>query len=374
MNAATALFRCNASTTIGAGHTMRCLTLARVMAARGWHTRFAVNGQAVEVAPGLRDEASITIPREHEKDASWLAAKLQDGVDLIIVDHYGLDRSFERSARSFARRIVAIDDLGQRSHDADVLIDATLNGEPADYAGLIPDHTLCLMGADYALLRPAFARIRRNLPPPRDGVDQVRVLVSLGATDPGNATALVLDALRHVEAAVSVTIVLGSAAPHVREIRERLGTLPYPSRMLEGVEEMADLVADHDLVVGASGMSAWERCCLGIPSLLLLTAENQERSAKALTQAGAAYCPGYATAQSERQLGDLLQDIVRDRDELRRMGERALALCDGLGAYRVANALDVPLSCRSGETIRLRPLCHADSAQILEWRRHPDTR
>ena len=173
---------------------------------------------------------------------------------------------------------------------------------------------------------------------------------------------------------ISVTVVLGSVAPHVREIRECLGTLPFPCRVLQDVVEMAELVASHDLVVGASGMSAWERCCLGVASLLLLTAGNQERSARALREAGAAHCPGYASAQSERQLGTLLQDIIRDKDGLRRMGEKALVLCDGLGAFRVASALESQPLSRSGVAIGLRPLALADSAQILEWQRHPDTR
>ena len=367
MTASTVLFRCDASPTIGAGHVVRCLALARVMEARGWRVSFAVNEEAEQVIPALRGEACVGVPQAYSTDAGWLGARLESGVDLIVVDHYKLGASFEKAARAWASRTAVIDDLGDRNHDADILIDAVLDCQTRGSGELSSGHTAYLIGADFVMLRPPFARTRRRLPRQRHIGDPIRVLVSMGATDSGNASALVLDALQHVETRTEVTVVLGMAAPHIRAIRDRIDHVPYPCNLLQGVEAVEDVIAGHDVVVGASGMGAWERCCLGVPSLVLLTATNQERSAKFLSAAGAVLCLGYAEAQAPRQLGNMLDEIVKDRGGLRRMGERGAMLCDGLGTYRVANVLDAPLISSSGRQIILRPVRQSDSDQVLEW-------
>jgi UDP-2,4-diacetamido-2,4,6-trideoxy-beta-L-altropyranose hydrolase len=289
---------------------MRCLTLAGALAGRGWRCAFIANAEAEQVVPLLARQ---------ERVADFTRA------DLLVVDHYGLDAAYETAARGRARAVMAIDDLADRRHDADFLLDQTLARDAHAYRGLVPPGCTLLLGAEYALLRPEFARARAaGL---RARAELSRVLVSLGATDPDNATGAVLDAIAASGLGLEIDVVVGASNRHqsaLARANARLHVNPPGERLVE-------LMSGADLAIGSGGISAYERCCLGLPSLLVVLADNQAGNAEALRRAGAAL---------PMSIGALRESLLAMKaDALQRMSRAAAAVCDGLGAVRAADAL-----------------------------------
>lgn len=340
-----AIFRADASPAIGGGHVMRCLTLADALADRGWYCAFACGLGAAETVPGL-------VASRHEKrdlaldeaaDPMTLRRYWPSGADLLIVDHYGLGAEYEASSRPWATQVLVIDDLANRAHDADVVIDQTFGRSDADYRSRVPPACRLMLGTDYTLLRPEFARARNQALRRREGRSVLkRVLVSMGATDPDNNTGRVLDAIRSSGLDLTVDVILGAAAPHREAVSAQLRTLliPWVLHVNPSVAAMIDMMIAADLAIGAAGISTWERCCLGLPSFVLVLAENQRGNGSALQRAGAAIvffdCPGETLAKVKKAL----REIAIGEQTLAEMSRRAAMLCDGEGGRRVATALD----------------------------------
>lgn len=304
-----------------------------------------------------------------------LKAALPDGCELLVVDHYGRDAEFEKACRSWAARILVSDDLADRRHDCDFLLDPTFGRKPADYAPLTSLNCRMLLGPGFALLRPQFlaarpaALERRRLPQAIR-----RILVSLGGTDSSNLTRKVLNGIKRSGIEAAVDVVLGGSAPHVEEIRALAASLPLPMTLHTAVEDMASLMSDADLAVGAAGMTSWERCTLGLPSLLLVVADNQELVARALDQAGAAVCLGRHDAVTEDQLAAQLRAFGVNPGRLHEMAGNAAALCDGRGTQRTMLALLDPATSKRDEPVTLRLAAAADEDMILAWQRNAVTR
>ncbi len=200
-----------------------------------------------------------------------LPRRLAGGADLLVVDHYGRDAVFERACRAWARRILVLDDATGRDHDCDLLLDAAAS-DPAPYRDRVPAHAQLLLGPAYATLRPAFLARRGEALARRDGRPVRNILVSLGATDPANATCRVLDALEPVLGEAAVTVVLSSRAPHLAEVQRRArGAIT----LMTDVADMAELMTKADLAIGAAGSSAYERAVLGLPTVMVTLADNQ---------------------------------------------------------------------------------------------------
>jgi UDP-2,4-diacetamido-2,4,6-trideoxy-beta-L-altropyranose hydrolase len=323
-----ALFRVDAAPAIGGGHVMRCLALAGALGESGWTCRFLVGGGTVATVPALAQAGHAV----YEGEKCWRAAPGM--ADLLVVDHYRLDAGYEGGWRAGARRILAIDDLADRRHDCDLLLDPTAGRVAADYAGLVPPGCRLLLGPEYALLRPEFAR-RRGEALARRGAGPVRrVLIAPGATDPTDLATTLIDAAETLPG-VAIDVAIGSAAPHLQRLRERAARSP---RLHLQVDEpdMAGLMVAVDLCLGAAGGTSWERCCLGLPSLLVVIADNQELVARGLVAAGAVEL---ATAEHPAALAAALRRLIEDGARRRVMSAAAAALCDGEGARRVAALL-----------------------------------
>jgi RimJ/RimL family protein N-acetyltransferase len=191
-------------------------------------------------------------------------------------------------------------------------------------------------------------------------------------TDPGNATGLVLDALAAAGIEAEVDVVLGSAAPHLDAVRARCAALPG-ARLYLDYGDMAGLMAGADLAAGAAGVSSLERCCLGLPTLLLVIADNQRDVAGQLASAGALVNLGEAGALDAATVAAGLRALWHDPDRLAALGRAAATICDGLGALRIAQTVR-PERGIGGAAVTLRPATAADGSLMLDWQRHPETR
>lgn len=343
--------RADAGPMLGSGHVMRGLTLAAALRTRGAQLVFVCadgpGHMAARITAAGFGVALVPAGLAEADDARATQAALQasfgdTGCDLLLVDHYRLGIAWETLLRPACRRIAAIDDLADRPHDVDLLLDQNLGRQASDYARLLPPHTRRLIGPSHALLRPEFAAARTASLARRTGTgvgSWRHLLVSLGGADPQHATLHTLQALSgcSLPADATLTVVLGALADTRAAIAALLPGLPCSARLLVDVADMAPLLADADLAIGAAGGSAWERCCLGLPSLLLVLADNQRPGTQALVQAGAALALG-SVADLPLALPDALQQAAAPT-RLQALSAAAAGITDGQGAARVADAL-----------------------------------
>ena len=350
------VFRTDASLEIGTGHVMRCLALATALSQLGSQAEFICRphqGNLIELIEqrGFRVTAlaSVSSDRKASLDqpehAHWLRCDWQtdvqqsynaiaDTADWIIVDHYALDHRWETAMRDKCHRMMCIDDLADREHHCDVLLDQSLGRCADDYHGLVPDHARLLLGPKYALLRPEFARWRAASLARRE-IPQVRhILITMGGVDATNVTGRVLSALQGIDIATldQITVVLGPFAPWLDHVLAQAKNMSVPTRVLSDVDNMAELMTSCDLAIGAGGSTTWERCALGVPSILLVLAENQRNIAIFMAQASAAFV---VEADEPTDLA-VREAVVRfeDSGNLQSYSIVSSKICDGAGTAR----------------------------------------
>lgn len=388
--------RTDASARIGTGHLMRCLTLADALRAGGASTRFVCRGlpqsigqlvverghELVALPDAAPRAAGTTRPDAGGEDAepahaSWLGATQADDAeatlaalapggpwDWLVVDHYALDARWESRLRACATRILAIDDLADRRHDCDALLDQNLHaGAHARYEGLLPPGCRALLGPRYALLRPEFAEARARLRTRGDAVG--RVLVFFGGVDAGNLTGVGLDALDVAAADLDVDVVIGAAHPAREAIVARCTARPRTTCHVQA-SNMAGLIAAADVAVGAAGVATWERCALGLPALAVAVADNQRPLLREAARAGLVLGPEIDAADPA-ELALHLRALIGNAALRAHLSRRALDAVDARGTPRVARLM-------AGPVVSVRPANAADSRELFEWRNAPEVR
>ena len=273
------VFRVDASARMGIGHIMRCLALAGALRERGAQLRFICrvhNGNLISLlqqkaipvsvlpTPAINDTTSgedyaAWLGVTQAEDAEQTIAALNGGKpDWLVVDHYGLNEEWEKRLRPHVNQLMVIDDLANRHHDCDLLLDQNYSTEGEQrYAGLVPRTSKLLVGPRYALLRPEYAEYRKSLLD--RGARVKRVLVFFGGTDPQNMTGMTLDALSNQDLNhLEVDVVVGANNPHRKSIEQQV--LDRPLTILHKPRtHLADLMAKADLSLGAGGVSTWNR-------------------------------------------------------------------------------------------------------------------
>lgn len=354
--------RVDASTLAGLGHLMRCRTLALALRQRQVKVRFICRAHPGNQIEALRAEgfevAVLPAPttwNDTEGDyADWLGVPkhqdahetihvIKDGgaiLDWLIVDHYALDAEWESALRPWARHVLVIDDLADRSHDCDLLLDQNyVEGGETRYLGLIPRNARALLGPNYALLRPEYLTYRNG--EQSQARCSSRVFVFFGGTDPDNLTGSSLEALsdaalEHLECEV----VIGANNPRRASLMEQAAAR-YRTRVHSPRPHLADLMASCDLALGAGGTTTWERCCLGLPSIVVSIAENQRLACEALADAGVIVYAGHHPDVSVETIREATAGLVDDTDALRRLSSAGRQMVDGFGTQRVIDALNL---------------------------------
>lgn len=332
-------FRLEASAPIGGGHAMRCLSLAKALADRGAECLFLVNGEAASVVPALAGIACRVVEPAPEAAVAAVRAAWPDGADAAVCDLYRWTAPEEQAFAAVARRLLVIDDLAAAPHHCDLLLNQNFGTDPAGYDGLLPPGCRRLAGLDYALLRPDFVALRpAALERRRDVRRADTILVSLGLTDVGGITGRVCAALATIPDFARAEVVLGPVAPSIDRVRAIAAADPR-FRCHVGLDDMARAMLEADAAIGAMGSSSWERCCLGLPTLAVTLADNQRPTAQALAESGIVTLAGDAAALDDAALRAAIAAFLGDTEGLRRLSRASAALCDGLGAGRVAAAL-----------------------------------
>jgi UDP-2,4-diacetamido-2,4,6-trideoxy-beta-L-altropyranose hydrolase len=394
------IFRTDVSIDIGTGHVMRCLTLAQALREQGANCRFICREHAGNLLDLIRQRGfeAQALPMQvflQEKlvqqgaigknilaHAAWLGADWQTDaeqtkdaigdvvVDWLIVDHYALDVRWEDKLKPYYRKVMVIDDLADRPHTCDLLLDQNLGRQVTDYALLVPKHCTVLAGPQYALLRPEFAALREYSLKRRETPVLKQILITMGGVDQPNATEQVLTTLKScpLPEDCTVTVVMGSHAPWLNRVREVAQSMPWKTKVQVNITNMAQVMADSDLAIGAAGGTAWERCTLVLPTIIIVTADNQRPSAMALASKGAARVL-MSIDNIDRELGGAINSMM-EMGLLTTMQQVCKDIIDGNGTDRAVSAL---LS-HCGNDLCPRLVTADDERLLFDWANDPLTR
>ena len=364
------LIRCDASLVIGSGHVMRCLTLARELRRLGASVTFVCRRQPGDLIGLLQNEfVVVPLPKQtlpvsdglvgRELYASWLGCSQDtdaaqclkelaeagiNNVSWLVVDHYGLDSSWEAQVIAGLAddyglpKLLVIDDLADRRHLCDLILDQNMyDNLNMRYHDRVPSNCSLFLGPQYALLRPEFNRIRATSLAKRAFPTLNRLFVFLGGSDVENETGKVIEGLflskrkwDHVD------VVVGQAFPSAENLKRIL--VDFPSYRLHiQTTKMAELMSQADLAITAGGTITWEKCVLGLPSLTVIEGDNQHGIVTKMHEIGALRNLGSASELAPKDYVNNLDQI--QLEDLSTMSESARSICDGSGAFKIALAI-----------------------------------
>lgn len=356
------VFRADAGPAMGSGHVMRSLTLARELARQSHECQFVCRVQSGDMSNRIEQEFPVLRLAEVDRSryvplpddtphAAWAGVDQQTDAeetaaivgtaDWLVVDHYAFDRLWDRVARRCADRLMVLDDLANRPHDCDVLLDQSLGRTSVDYSGLVPPKARLLLGPAHVLLRPEFAdsraqslRARRNRP--------VRhILIAMGGLDADNSIVEILKAIASLpfSASCEVSIAISSRAPHFATLEDKANRMGFPVRLCVDEADMAGLMIEADIAVSASGLTAYELSCMGVPMLLLPVSKIQTRVAAELERCSMAVSvPDWQQDRAHR-IGDALANFLRNMSIVYPASDEQVSVFDGQGALRVVAAM-----------------------------------
>lgn len=384
-------FRVDASLTIGSGHVMRCLTLARFLKNKKVECKFicrAYSGNFIDyiqsagfevvtlphLSEALVNKTSMSyvgdqdagISTDWQSDLSHTADVLSDwAVDWLIVDHYGLDSRWEGPLRLYAKKIMVIDDLADRNHECDLLLDQNLvTGLEDRYNAHIPSKSVQLLGPKYALLQPQYADLHPQVSLRRGPVKNI--LVAFGGADLPNLTGQsVLAFLSLQRSDITIDVVLNPKSPHASSVRSLVEGKTQIT-VHEMLPSLAPLMQKADLAIGASGATSWERCCMGLPSLVVTLAENQRPIAATLNQQGYIFWIDHFDRVTSQALKMALKEVI-DCRKLEDWSRHCKGLVDGKGVARVVSIMTL----HEHSELKVRLAEPKDEDILLNWANDP---
>jgi len=375
--------RADASLQMGTGHIMRCLTLVDALKEQGSEVHFIcrkftgnlityieskgfhvhtleisktmnIGNSKKEDYDSLRSLYAEWLGDSQENDAQFCKPILQKiQPDWLILDHYSMDKVWEEELKNTFDKLLVIDDLADRHHQCNVLLDQTYGRQEYDYQGLVNKDCKMLLGPQYALLRPEFAKWREYSIKRRAQPRFKNLLITMGGVDPDNVTSHVLDVLKNCELAkdLEVIVVMGATSPHLKAVVTKAEGMPYKTAVKVSVNNMGEIMANADLAIGAAGTTTWERCCLGLPTIQMLLSDNQVEIAKKLDNIGAV-----TSLNTLEQLGESIVGILK---YIPKISLLASSIIDGEGTDRVSTLLCENL--HNNNSLLFKPATYSDS-------------
>lgn len=343
------VFRVDASSEIGTGHVMRCLTLADLLREKGAQVSFVcqeIEGHLCDYIESKNyscwriscDNLKFVVQEDAEKTVRLLEIKAKK-VDLVICDHYQIDYLWVQLIRKVVPKIIVIDDLANRSHDCDVLLDQNYYEDfETRYDLLVPNDCVKLLGPQYLLLRKEFLHAV-NHSKERNGTVQ-RILVFFGGSDPTNETEKCLLALQKLEMEhngillkdIHIDVVVGYANPKrflIEEICQQMDIHFYCQ-----IDYIAELMAKADLSIGAGGVTMWERMVVGLPALTVIVADNQQETVEAASKFGAVWNLGWHENVKVANYADNIKECFEYPERLKSISEKGIELVGHKGTQQ----------------------------------------
>jgi len=329
---------------MGTGHIIRCLTLADESNRRGASIQFICREEEGNLIGLIEKRGYIShrLPRsidlvEERELTKKILSDQSNSPDLLIVDHYDIDKSYESSLRGPVKKIMVIDDFANRRHDCDLLLDQNYSKNDKRYNGLVPENCIQLLGPEYAILCSQFQKARGSLIEREGEIN--RILVFMGGSDSKNITSKVLRAIHMLDHPdIVIDVVIGSLNPYHDEIKILTSKIPN-TICHHNVENMADLMSSADLCIGAGGTTTWERCCVGLPTITIVLAENQKSISENLDKEGALINLGWYYNVTENNIKEAVENLIADPQKIVSMSDKSRRLVDGEGVNKVCGAM-----------------------------------
>lgn len=334
--------RTDASTEIGTGHVMRCLTLSDMLRSKGANIKFIcqiLSGNMIDYIKkrGYKVE-KLPANMKTDDEFKYLIeySECSFSVNWLIVDHYKINFSRKYDLSPFTKRIMVIDDLKTRPLFCHLLLNQNLQLSENPYAALLPSDCKVLMGPQYALIRPDFISYRKKMK--RQFGNPQNILVLMGGVDPNNQTLKALKALSLLgNLNISVKAIVGTQYPFYRKLVNE--KYPFELTVFQDVSNVAEMMVWADLSIGAGGATSWERCCLGLPGLIIILAENQRDIANALDKNGCCINLGWYEDVEVEGIKNCVKYLLDDPEVLKEMSIKSMNLVDGYGAKRISEIL-----------------------------------
>ncbi|WP_299791458.1 UDP-2,4-diacetamido-2,4,6-trideoxy-beta-L-altropyranose hydrolase [uncultured Shewanella sp.] len=383
------IFRVDASLQIGCGHVYRCLTLADKLTEFGCQVEFISTEHPGNLNNFITEKGYQVhrLPNSNEKQecASWLGRDWQEDaqltlhilseseLDWLIVDHYAIDSRWHEAVQRLEYKLMVIDDLADREYSCDRLLDQTFERSVQDYLPHLTSEAELFLGTEFGLLRDEFALASEQaLILRKQHVKINSILLSLGGTDVDNITGKVIAMLEVTQLSdlTRFNVIVGPNNPNLSALETVVEQSRFQCKLHTSVTNMADLIMESDIAIGAAGSSAWERCVLSLPSLSITLADNQRTVAQRLAEQGVAISLG---KPEELTPGSLDSAIAECEANYQNMVTKAGRLLDGMGASRVAISLFTTVGSR-GEEIYLKRASWQDCERLFEWQQAPETR
>ncbi len=356
-------FRTDASNWIGSGHIMRCATLANFLKKNNVEIHFICRKMPGDYSGWLsRQGFDVHILSESNSPcevsgsalvhASWLGVSIAEeqtdvlslisdlgNFDWLIVDHYGLDADWETVLRPHCKKIMVIDDLADRKHDCDLLLDQNLFTNAKErYQGKVSDICKMLLGPKYALLQNEYAELHEKILL-REG-EIKRILVFFGGADEANNTEMTIEAFKNLAREdIVLDVVIGKNHERFKPIND-IGKQVKNINIHTNLPTLALLMAKADFAIGASGATSWERCCMGLPSIVIALAENQKPIASELESGGFIHYLGDVSNVNKDGIYHALKNLI-DSGISRDWSKRCWNLVDGDGVKRVCDSMGI---------------------------------
>jgi len=349
------VFRVDASLQMGIGHVMRCLVLAQALKENGAKVEFICRNYKGNLINKISSYKFLVHKLEffsaedsdddNLTDSYWLGVSeeqdLEDcinvikerRIDWLIVDHYLLGEKWQKGLKPYYKKLLVIDDLADRRHYCDVLLDQTFGRKQDDYSAYTPKDCLLLLGSKYSLLRPEFHKWRSYSLKRRNQPEFRQLLISMGGTDFKNVTENILDELKfcNLPKDINITVIMGESAPNLESVKSKIHALPFKSNIKVDVDNLAEIMANADIAIGAAGSTSWERCCLGLPTIQIVLAKNQINIAESLAKINA--------IRLLQDVKDLPRTISDARNWMIDVSNISRKVSDGLGINRVMSII-----------------------------------
>ncbi|GLX77634.1 UDP-2,4-diacetamido-2,4,6-trideoxy-beta-L-altropyranose hydrolase [Thalassotalea insulae] len=390
-------FRVDASNVIGIGHVMRCLTLAKALTERGAEICFIsriLTGHifADIIAAGYQ---VYPLPKPRKKiiksdTSTWLGESFDteieqispyfttssiksNKVDLLIVDHYAIDKYWHQAMRPYCQKLMVIDDLANREYDCDILLDQTLNRQATSYKNLVPNHCLLMLGQAYMLLREEFSlwREQAQIKRKKANLTTSSILLMLGGSDPLKMVTETLSAFGRLQKEgknSSLTIILPSNIQFSDRVHEKIKGITN-IQLIIGSDNVAELMYQADIAIGSCGSVSWERCSLGLPTLSIVTAENQITLNQELNKQNAVLTTGLIDEINATRIYQNLMVLLNDNTLYQQLSRNAFTCCDANGSRRVT-----PILIGLNQELTLRPATALDKELLFSWQRQESIR
>jgi len=349
---------------------MRSLALAQAWKDSGGGVIFITDCENVGLLQRLSSEGFqiVTLGRSYPDSADWEATSQVLAAHpnaWVVLDGYHFDPTYQRRIKGAGHQLLVIDDMAHLEHYyADIVLNQNLHAEQLNYS--CESYTRLLLGARYVSLRSEFLVWRgwqREIPKVGH-----KVLIALGGGDPDNQTLKVIRALQEVNVnGLEAVVVVGASNPHFRELESAIRNLQFTIRLIQNVTNMPELMAWADVAVSAGGSTCWEMAFMGLPSVVLILANNQRPIAEQLNQVGAAMNLGWYEDTSSAEIAKALTRLLTAVAARAGMAQRGQQLVDGEGVTRVLMHI-------KGKTLRLRRVCEDDCSLLWEWANDPDVR